>query len=407
MLDNPEMSYEAMCGRIEELNPGTSLTPQSLEERINKEETVEYIKKVLEDAINKRLDFFMQESHDLFSLFSDVEIQDSTIITLNEKLADKFKGSGGNASSSSIKVDFVYSLKYCKVVKLTLHEGACPDQSIAKDDSHIAPIGSLQLQDLGYFVLERFKLLDMDGRYYLSRLSSSVNVYLSPEDSVCVNLSEYINKEFNNANVIDITVYIGAKEKLPVRLIVYRLAEQVVAERRRKAIESARRKGRKPSKEHLNWLMFSCFISNVPKEIWKPEVIGTVYRLRWQIELMFKYWKSLLKIHILKGTRAERIQCIIYARLLSIVLITHICSYAAECAWSVCNKELSIHKTISWLLSRFRGVLNNAESVLNRLENTLHRLCKQKRKRKTTLELIDTGTGYLDTLTEKYPASPK
>lgn len=396
MLENPEMSYEAMCGRIEELNPDASLTPQSLEERINKEETIEYIKEVLEGAINKRLSFLMQESHSLFSLFSDVEIQDSTIITLNEKLADKFKGSGGNASSSSIKVDFIYSLKYCKVVKITLHEGNCPDQSIAKNDSYTAPIGSLHLQDLGYFLLERFKLLDMDGRYYLSRLLDTVNVYLSPEDSTCVDLPEYIDKEFKHTNIVDITVYIGAKERLPVRLVAYRLPEQVVAERRRKAIENARKKGRTLSKKHLNRLRFSCFITNVPKEILKPEVIGTVYRIRWQIELMFKYWKSLLNIHILKGTRAERIQCIIYSRLLSIVLITQICGYAAKCAWNTCKKELSIHKTISWLLSRFRDIPNNADNVLTRLENTLHRLCKQKRKRKTTLELIDTGTGYLE-----------
>ena len=404
MLENPELSYEAMCGRIEELNPDAVLSPQSLEERINKEETVEYIKLVLEDAINERLSFFMQECHSLFTQFSDVEIQDSTIITLNEKLADKFKGSGGNASTSSIKIDFVYSLKYCKVIKLTLHEGTYPDQSIARTDSYTAPVGSLHLTDLGYFVLERFKFLDMNGRYYLSRLLATVNIYLSPEDSVCINLPEYIDKEFKTANVIDITVYIGAKEKHPVRLIAYRLPEQIEVERRRKAILNAKKKGRKPSKESLNRLNFSCFVTNVPKEIWKPELVGTVYRVRWQIELMFKYWKSIMNINIMRGTRAERIQCIIYARLLSIVLITHICSYAAEYAWNVYKKELSVHKTISWLLSRFRDITNNAENVLTRLERILSRLCKQNRKRKTTLELIDSGIGYLEALTEKYLA---
>ena len=64
--------------------------------------------------------------------------------------------------------------------------------------------------------------------------------------------------------------------------------------------------------------------------------------------------------------------------------------------------ELSIHKTVSWLKTRFRGIKNNAEHVLTRLENALPRLCKQKRKRKTVLELINIGTGYQDTLTEKY-----
>ena len=267
--------------------------------------------------------------------------------------------------------------------------------------------GSLQINDLGYFSLEKFASWEKNGIYYLSRLSSSVNVYLSEEDNESINLPRYINKTFVNCNVIDLKVFIGANEKLPTRLVIYRLPQEIVSERRRKANAVAKKKGRTPTKEYMEWLEFSFFMTNVPQEVWPPEVIGTIYRIRWQIELIFKNWKSLLNIDILKGTRPERIQCIIYARLLCIVLITNICSYASAYAWETIKKEVSFHKVISMLLRKYRVIdlLKNPGKILLQIEVAIARLCKQKRKRKTTLELIEGGIGYLETLDEKIQPS--
>ncbi len=119
---------------------------------------------------------------------------------------------------------------------------------------------------------------------------------------------------------------------------------------------------------------------------------------------MFKQWKSLCNIQILKGTRPERIQCFVYARLLGIVLLTNICGYAASYAWHNYKKEASLHKVISWVLrkARLQDAVNTPETFLADLEAATLRLCKQSRKRKTTLELIQDGIGYLDTLAEKY-----
>lgn len=35
--------------------------------------------------------------------------------------------------------------------------------------------------------------------------------------------------------------------------------------------------------------------------VWGAEIVGTVYTVRWQIELIFKNWKSQLQINYLKG----------------------------------------------------------------------------------------------------------
>ena len=278
---------------------------------------------------------------------------------------------------------------------------------MSKDGSHIPVSGSLQINDLGYFSLEQFASWEKNGIYHLSRLSNSVNVYLSQEDDEAIDLPRHINKNFANCNIVDLKVFIGANEKLPIRLVIYRLPQEVVSERRRKANAVAKKKGRTPTQKHMQWLEFAFFITNVPQEVWQPEIIGTIYRIRWQIELIFKSWKSLLNIDILKGTRPERIQCIIYARLLCIVLITNIYSYASAYAWETSKKEVSFHKVISMLLRKYRVIdlLNNPSKILLQVEVAIARLCKQKRKRKTTLELIEGGIGYLETLDKRIQLS--
>lgn len=244
----------------------------------------------------------------------------------------------------------------------------------------------------------------------MSRLSNSVNVYLSDkhdEYNEAINLPSYLNNVFGNCNVINLNVFIGTNDKLPTRLVIYRLSQEIVSERRRKASAAAKKKGRTLTKQYMEWLEFAFFITNVPQEVWPPEIIGTIYRIRWQIELIFKSWKSLLHIDIIKGSRPERIQCIIYARLLCVVLITNVCAYASVYAYETNKKELSFHKVISMLLRKYRVVdlLRNPDQILSHIEFSIARLCKQARNRKTTLELIETGVGYLETLEEKTRSS--
>jgi IS4 transposase len=96
------------------------------------------------------------------------------------------------------------------------------------------------------------------------------------------------------------------------------------------------------------------YVTDVPEKIWEAEVVGTVYRLRWQIELTFKDWKSLMNIHILRGTRKERVGCFLYGRLISVVVATIICGFASWYAYEYLKKEVSFHKIISWLRRKDR-----------------------------------------------------
>ena len=218
-----------------------------------------------------------------------------------------------------------------------------------------------------------------------------MEVYLEAQ-AEALDLVAYLQKHYPNDDVIDLPVSLG-QERVSCRLLAYHLPEQVVEERRRKALEEARKKGRTLTQKYLHWLTFGLYITNVTQEIWSAKVGRIVYSLRWQVELMFKNWKSLLNIHILKGTRPERIKCILYGRLITITMMTLIVSYASWYAEDHLQRELSIPKLINWLKrqGRFAQAMHvgTLETLFNDLRRALPKvLCKQKRKRRTSRQLL-------------------
>jgi hypothetical protein len=109
-----------------------------------------------------------------------------------------------------------------------------------------------------------------------------------------IDLHEFIENN-KNINVIDKEVVLGEKERISVRLVGIRLPRNVADERKRKA-KKDRNKKTNHSKKYLDLLGWSFFITNVPKEIWKPRDITIVYGYRWRIEIIFRAWKSGFKM---------------------------------------------------------------------------------------------------------------
>jgi len=54
------------------------------------------------------------------------------------------------------------------------------------------------------------------------------------------------------------------------------------------------------------------FITNVPRTIWKTETVGKVYPIRWQVELIFKSWKSYLHLASIKTKKAAPTLCYLW-----------------------------------------------------------------------------------------------
>ena len=410
ILGEEAVSLGALCDILRQTNPEADMSPQALNERMNKKEAVGYLREVFELAIRENLAPARSDiSPELLSPFGCVLIEDSTQIALHEKLAGEFRGSGGCASVSALKTDLIYEARQDVVRNILISGGNVPDQSRA--DGILSEIreNDLILRDLGYFSVSSLREVGEKDAFFLSRLPKSVSVFLSDDrDAPPADLPKHIDRKFGNLPVTDMRIWVGDKERLPCRLVAYRLPDDIVAERCRKAHRNYRKKGRQPTSEYLNWLRFGFYVTNVSEKIWEADVVGTVYRLIWQIELTFSYWKSLMKIHLIRGYRKERVECFLYGRLISVAVATMICGFASWYASECLRKEASFHRIISWLIrkDRLAGAIRSdrSDELLRELMRDISKsLCKQKRKRKTTHQLLEEGIPYMDSFPSETP----
>ncbi len=294
MLDNPAVSLGGLCDLLAQRHPTAAMTPQALQQRMNTPEAVAYLQEVFQLALREQLTpLYAQVPAALLASFGRVFLEDSTQCCLHEKLAEAFKGSGGNASRSTVKIDVIYELLHHQLHTLTVTDGRAADQGLATTIIAFLQAGDLVIRDLGYFSLETLHQMATKDAWFLSRLSSKVAVYTSAEAAApAVALVDYVQPTVEQHGMGDFAVYLGAA-RLPCRLVAYRLPEDVVAQRRRQAHETARKKGRTPTHAYLHWLQYGWYITNVGATVWAAEVVATVYRIRWHIELLFKQWKSL------------------------------------------------------------------------------------------------------------------
>ncbi|SJM94896.1 conserved hypothetical protein [Crenothrix polyspora] len=399
VLDEARVSYEGLCDILEDHHPDLQITPQALCERMNSAGAVKFLKAGMEKTLKETTQQPLATIETTWlAPFPRVLLQDSTQIQLNEELADHFKGSSGNASAAAIKVDYSYDVKSEKAEHLAIRQGADSDQGFAEDLAARAQKGDLVIRDLGYFCLNFFAYLASIGAFFLSRLSFNVNVYLTADAETPINLIQHINRS-GGGKTIEFNVFLGQKHRIPIRLIAYRLPPAIYRKRQKAAIKSAKRKGRSASLSYLKFLKYSFFITNVPAALWPMEAVGTIYRLRWQVELVFKNWKSLFQINVLKGTRPERILCLIYGRLIVILVVQRLLALASALATGK-ERELSTYKAIQWFLRKGRllraFIDRQFDKLIRQMASCLKKLLKQKRKRPTTWQLIARQVAYLD-----------
>src|SRR5690606_37737359 len=105
---------------------------------------------------------------------------------------------------------------------------------------------------------------------------------------------------------------------------------------------------RKLGEDALESIGLNLFVTNVEREKCDAEAIYELYTLRWQIELVFKTWKSVMKLHKIHSMNATRLECIILIKLLWVMLNWSIWNRIKDYT----NKDISFHKFSQTLQSR-------------------------------------------------------
>lgn len=332
------------------------------------------------------------------SHFGTVRIKDSTCFQVPECLLEYFPGSGGSASKAMVRIQFEYDAKSGEVLDLSLHAFNEQDQTDSVNTLHTIKENDLKLVDLGYVNRKYLEAMVEKKAFYLNRSPSNIGIYFKKgkgfEETNFVKLLKTMKK--SGARFIDKNVFLyAAKNKFETRMIIEMLPNDIVSERIRKIKAEAKKNKRTPSAEHIARAYFNIFITNVSKLILPKEKVRQLYCLRWQIELVFKTWKSFGELQKTKEMKYERFVSCIYARLIMLMLNWKIFWELLLKKWASEKLLVSIHKYHKLMMRNFTEIrLKISESAdsfykeINKILSCTKNLVLEKKKEKLSLQEI-------------------
>jgi hypothetical protein len=250
-----------------------------------------------------------------FAPFGRVMVHDSTIQSLPRSLAPFFPGSCDQKSKTraALRIQWVCDLLAGSLLQLTVCGYRRNDQAAAGDILSIVKKGDLILRDLGYFSLQVLAQLIAQGAFFLTRLRNGV-ILRDPESGREIDLLLHLRREGR----FDGPVLVG-RERILMRLVVLPVPEEVANLRRARA-RSDRDRRSTPSRKRLALMDWSMFVTNVGQETWPAEVVAKIYRLRWRVEIIFKSWKSHLRLRELNCRSADLVRLSVMLKLLYCLL---------------------------------------------------------------------------------------
>lgn len=389
------MKHPSLAGMVAAIE--TSISREALHQRFTAPAAV-FLYHCLQFVLRQKL-LHTSVCSNLLQRFGRVFLVDSSSWDVSGKLRNVLPGSGGSASEANCKIQMAYEYKKGDLIFLDETAGTIPDNRYTDNLPDLLKKNDLLLIDQGYFKLETFIAIMTKGAFFLTRFligtTLTDTLTMSP-----LELGKALSKCRDNTLEIQVTIGKGKKQTQPCRLVCLRINKQMADERRRRLKKQARKKGRQVSKAHLFLCDWTLLITNVPQK-WLPlEMVRALYTLRWQIELLFKQLKSVLRVHQSDTANEHRLQCELYGKLISAILIHRIHAAANIALWNFARREISMDKLYKRIQERafrlaqlFISSTAQAVSLLYReLENLLKHCMKNRQcSRMTTLEMLEIG----------------
>lgn len=314
-LANPVATLENLAQTAASV--GVAISAQGLDERFT-EPGAHLLKACLQAAVQQVL-ASEPATIPLLKRFTGVYLFDSTQIALPSELASLWPGSSGGHRPSdglaSLKLQVGWEFQSGLLLGPFLQAGCTNDRSSPMQDRPL-PAGSLRLADLGYFDLAVLQALSQAGCYWLTRRMARTQLYDGPGQAL--NLVRFLARQ--RTALVDCPVQVGRGGHLLARLVAWRVPPAVARVRRQKLHKEARRKGQPVSPERLQLAGWTIVLTNVPISMLAPAEISILLRLRWQIELLFKLWKSQGQLDESRSEKPWRQLCEVYAKLLGLVI---------------------------------------------------------------------------------------
>jgi hypothetical protein len=398
------MMYDSSSAKPKSLNQlaiealsvhDVDISKQGMDKKFS-EQTLTFLKHLIEKQLSVELG--QQIEAGWLSLFNRVIIKDATRFELPESYKDYLPGSGGAASKAGACLQFEYDFKSGSIIDLNLTAANRPDVSDAVQVLDKVACNDLVIRDLGYFAFNSFLNISDKGAFFISRHRANAIVY-EMKDGKLQQLDFkilYERMKKYQLSRIEKDVFIGNTSKIPVRMIIDLLPDAVYEQRIRKTNRSHKSKGYNSSEKFKFMSRFNLVITNVPQTVLPVDIVPILYKIRWQIELIFKIWKSVIGIHHNRIMKYTRWLCILHFKLLLMIVNWNIVMGKRNHIYKQRGKMLSLNKCFKTLFDnsyRLRDALKKGLKGIANFIKWVEKIFKEnhwleKKKNKIGLEKI-------------------
>lgn len=383
------------CSAVLSDHSGITISRQSLNERFS-ERAVEFVKEIFKQALEIELGYFYNST--LFAQFNYVRIKDSTKFNVDNRLEKQFKGSGGDkyAKKACVCIQYEYDIKSGKILDLSITPGTITDSTNAKDTQCNINNQDLVIRDLGYYNLEVLMAFEKSQAYFISRLNMSTSIFYAKDGAQISFKKLYASMIRKKVTSLEIEALVSKGHMKKLRMIVTIIPRQEYEKKLRKVNKYNKDHGYTTSDDYKARSRFGIFITDIAVAMISKEEILLLYKLRWQIELTFKVWKSVCAIDKLQPMKYERYICILISKLILIALRMKLFWYVNNFFFRTKKRLLSLDKCFKSFQETyqiFRAILKTekqkSEKNLSRYVKLFSKNhWKEKRNKRTNYEEI-------------------
>ncbi|MDQ0497266.1 hypothetical protein QOZ95_005485 [Paenibacillus brasilensis] len=398
-----------LCSQLDASNH-LSMSAEGLNQRFNSS-AIAFLQSLFSTLLQEKISTSFSLPCECNSYFHRIRILDSTVFQLPDPYADRYQGSGGSSHTAGMKIQLEYELITGEFLQVDVGPGKNNDGLYGTKRAKTVEKNDLCIRDLGYFCLDDFEEMERQGAFYVSRLKLNIRVYEKNKEveqskdgrvkkqSLFRELDlEEIMGRLQPGEIVELPeVYLGRYNKFRTRLLIYKLTPEQTQKRLMIRAKQEKKKNITYKERTKRLSAINIYMTNTPDVYLKKEYIHDLYSLRWQIEILFKTWKSIFHIDQCKSIKTERFECHVYGQLIAILLSSSLMFQMRRLLLIKKKQEASEFKVIcilkDYLLSLHEAIKKQADDIQQVLLQLFRMIEKNGRKshryeKKTVFDIL-------------------
>jgi DDE family transposase len=381
LLEKPDATLEDFAD-FAQLHLDVEASPQAFDDRFG-QAAADFLAALFLEAFNQSFSSARPALLPVLRHFAGVYLRDGTLIHLPACLAQFFPGRTGRDGTPSAAVKLVLEMEVAtgEFTDVSLLPGL-DNEKTAEVAAKPLPPGALLLEDMGFLSGERLHEYIQQGVYVLTRVPSWTAFFeKKPHGKGFVRLDLLRWLRQAKGSCLEREVHIFHQEKLALRLLAARVPEEEAERRRQRVRQEAKQRGRPVSQQKLELCAWNILVTNAPRELLSAYNAGELRRVRWQIELVFKVFKSEGGIQRTRCTDRGRVLSELFAKLLAMVVQQWVLLTAGYVVLRHSARRAS--RRVRRLAAKLVCGLDSLEGLaraIKILAKTLHRRCRVQRR---------------------------